>query len=186
MSSPSPVAPRPASWYASTTRSVVIALISAPAPNAITSPSHRGSVSLRKRGDEQRADDQRRLAECRPQSRFEHARLPFAGPPPAAGESRTASLSCGASPADFRGQHSSARCRAHGIGSDVSGERADGPWVIKLSNEGDDHAEAQRAQLRDLARRLRRRARPEPRQPARRGRRASARVGVRDPHSAAR
>src|SRR5262245_38325237 len=40
-----PVGARPASTYEGSTRSVVTALMSAPAPNAMTRPSHRGSVS---------------------------------------------------------------------------------------------------------------------------------------------
>ena len=41
-----PAGARPASAYASATRSVVTALMSAPAPNAMTNPSHCGSVSF--------------------------------------------------------------------------------------------------------------------------------------------
>ena len=57
---------QPASWYASATRSVVTALISVPAPNAMTSPRIQGSVSFGMRCDEQRADAPATPARARP------------------------------------------------------------------------------------------------------------------------
>ena len=66
---------RPASWYASATRSVVIALISAPTAERHHQPEPPRLGELREAGHEQRTDEQRRLPERRPQPCFEHARF---------------------------------------------------------------------------------------------------------------
>src|SRR5947209_1397984 len=59
-----------------------------------------------------------------------------------------------------------------------------GAGIVRLAlgqGEEETNVEAAGAQPRDLTRRIRGRTQPEPRQPARRGRYSTARMGVRNP-----
>ena len=67
-----PAGARPAASYAGTTRSVVTALIERAGAERHHQPEPARLGELREAGDEQRADDQRRLAERGPQPCFEH------------------------------------------------------------------------------------------------------------------